>query len=850
MDETGIFGKRLRELRIRAGMTQRELASRVNVDFTYLSKIENGALAPPSEKVLLKLAVALNIDKDEIITLAGRIPSDIVQMLKNRETLEFLRSDHGKKRVKVAGKKGIDVARYLHVPDIGLSLPLKRLSRIALPLILVMAVLGSLWFASPTQALDMAISEPADGTLGSEHTFTVTVTLQSVDLLPISSINIYIFRNGDYTRATSPNKATLANLPLTTSAEQSHTITEGSTSGSALVSASASAGWVSGYTYGSGYATWQGSGYSFGTGYGYGYGSGPTSIIYTVKWTSPSGWPAGNYKIDASLAASGPSLTKTFSETSSAFSLTTASQASSESGGGSYVPPEEEVTAESLTALPPGEAADELEGLATEDAADIIEEVTTDTAAAIMEEIAVETAADIIEEITTDTAVDIIEEVTTDTAAAIIEEVATDTAIAIIEEVTTDTAADILEAVTVDTAATIMEELTTDTLEATIPAMTEASLTNILPGLSPDALLSISAEVLFASLPNAPTEQLVTETPPVPPADLAAPVVVYTTPSGAHYVAIRTIAGEWVVVVATPMPVDKLLIKTKTALSDVGTTLEVFEERPIEVLIDLPTDKVVLAYIRVTFENATPEDIELGHMTFKVENEWLEQNSIHKWSVALNRWDVELNKWITLPTKRVKEDDTYVYYTTAITYFSTFAITGTETLPALSFQVSNLTISPAEAEIGEDFTISADVTNISDNAGTYVATLWVNGTVEAGTDVSIDAGEAKAVSFTVTRNTEGSYEVRLDRIFGSFTVTEAAAPPAPPAPAPAPAPAPTPAPAPAPAPTPVPAPTPAPPPAPPTPPVTAINWWLIGGIIAAVLIIAAVAWVVVRRRTA
>ncbi|MQY72258.1 MAG: helix-turn-helix domain-containing protein, partial [Dehalococcoidia bacterium] len=75
--EVQVFGARVRELRILAGLTQRELAEKIGVDFSYLSKIENGVLPPPSEKVILRLAEALNADKDELITLAGRIPADI-----------------------------------------------------------------------------------------------------------------------------------------------------------------------------------------------------------------------------------------------------------------------------------------------------------------------------------------------------------------------------------------------------------------------------------------------------------------------------------------------------------------------------------------------------------------------------------------------------------------------------------------------------------------------------------------------------------------------------------------------------------------------------------------------------
>lgn len=56
---------------------------------------------------------------------------------------------------------------------------------------------------------------------------------------------------------------------------------------------------------------------------------------------------------------------------------------------------------------------------------------------------------------------------------------------------------------------------------------------------------------------------------------------------------------------------------------------------------------------------------------------------------------------------------------------------------------------------------------------TYVATLWINGTVEAGQNISLNAGETKPVTFNVTRAAAGSYEVRLDRLFSSFDVTAA-----------------------------------------------------------------------------
>jgi len=99
------FPARLRELRKQAGLSQRELAVSVGIDFTYLSKIENGVVGPPREVVIRKLvhelAVALTIQDetklaDELITEAGKIPSDLAQTLaRNPEALAYLRSLSG-----------------------------------------------------------------------------------------------------------------------------------------------------------------------------------------------------------------------------------------------------------------------------------------------------------------------------------------------------------------------------------------------------------------------------------------------------------------------------------------------------------------------------------------------------------------------------------------------------------------------------------------------------------------------------------------------------------------------------------------------------------------------------------
>lgn len=328
MDDKRSFGAQLRELRKNAGLTLRELAEKVNVNFTYLSKIENGALPPPSEKVVKQLAGVLNYNEDELLTLAGIIPADIAEILKDRRTREKLRSEQAKR----ARATGIKVPALPRV-----SLPLKGLYRLALPVFLVIAVALSIWYASPTQALQIEYpNQPTSGTLGSTFTFYVKVSIEDLEHLPLKDVTIVIYNVASPTTY----KATLDSLPLGDSATAAHNPTEGAGSGTATVAADADAKW--GYsTSATGSATWEGVTYTFvpSTSGGYGYqapGTGTTSITYTIVWTSPSSWPAGTYKIDTILTTStqNPGGGTTFTKSSSAITLSAAAAAGGGGGGG------------------------------------------------------------------------------------------------------------------------------------------------------------------------------------------------------------------------------------------------------------------------------------------------------------------------------------------------------------------------------------------------------------------------------------------------------------------------------------------------------------------------------------
>jgi transcriptional regulator with XRE-family HTH domain len=76
------FGQLIRDARKDKGYSQRELASLVSLDFTYLSKLENNrADYPPKEEVIRNLATQLDLNPEELIFLAGRIPERDEQLL-------------------------------------------------------------------------------------------------------------------------------------------------------------------------------------------------------------------------------------------------------------------------------------------------------------------------------------------------------------------------------------------------------------------------------------------------------------------------------------------------------------------------------------------------------------------------------------------------------------------------------------------------------------------------------------------------------------------------------------------------------------------------------------------------
>jgi len=87
-----LLGNKLKECRRAAGLSQRELAERTGLDFSYISKIENGRVPPPAADTIVLFAKVLDIPAEELLALTGKIPSTIQQTISTNSTAQtFLR---------------------------------------------------------------------------------------------------------------------------------------------------------------------------------------------------------------------------------------------------------------------------------------------------------------------------------------------------------------------------------------------------------------------------------------------------------------------------------------------------------------------------------------------------------------------------------------------------------------------------------------------------------------------------------------------------------------------------------------------------------------------------------------
>ena len=86
------FGNSVRAIRERLRredrrFSLRQVAQRISVEPAYLSKIERGDVAPPSEATTVRLARELGEDPDVFLAMAGKVSGDLQEIVRRRPKL-------------------------------------------------------------------------------------------------------------------------------------------------------------------------------------------------------------------------------------------------------------------------------------------------------------------------------------------------------------------------------------------------------------------------------------------------------------------------------------------------------------------------------------------------------------------------------------------------------------------------------------------------------------------------------------------------------------------------------------------------------------------------------------------
>ena len=87
------FGQALRDIRLSKGISQRELAGKVGIDFSYISKVENERLSPPAADTIVKICDVLGVAPDQLLALTGKVPADVISTIgSSAAALQFIQS--------------------------------------------------------------------------------------------------------------------------------------------------------------------------------------------------------------------------------------------------------------------------------------------------------------------------------------------------------------------------------------------------------------------------------------------------------------------------------------------------------------------------------------------------------------------------------------------------------------------------------------------------------------------------------------------------------------------------------------------------------------------------------------
>jgi len=86
------------------------------------------------------------------------------------------------------------------------------------------------------------------------------------------------------------------------------------------------------------------------------------------------------------------------------------------------------------------------------------------------------------------------------------------------------------------------------------------------------------------------------------------------------------------------------------------------------------------------------------------------------------------------------------------------------------FSISNLTVVPERVKQGESAAASVIVTNTGEVSGSYSVALSIKDIAAGLQEVNLGPGESQRVTFNITEDTPGFYQLNIEGLTGRFVV--------------------------------------------------------------------------------
>ncbi len=108
----------------------------------------------------------------------------------------------------------------------------------------------------------------------------------------------------------------------------------------------------------------------------------------------------------------------------------------------------------------------------------------------------------------------------------------------------------------------------------------------------------------------------------------------------------------------------------------------------------------------------------------------------------------------------------------AFFYLQSEGLLADTTKPA-KFTLTDFTINPLNATVGDSIQISVNLTNIGDVEGNQTVNLEINNEIKQTTNLTLSGNTSQIVRFTDTETSPGNYSVKIGNFVGSFTIIPA-----------------------------------------------------------------------------